>query len=90
MHYICIVRDTFKRHNTVELAASLAVIEQRLEKENRARALREKPGEVLLVYYECLPTLAEAKKRKEHLLSASGIEEAQKWLQRWDRAEVID
>jgi hypothetical protein len=90
-HYVFIIRDTGKRRNSIETGPSLRDIEKRRARENKARKLQRKnAGERLLIYYECLEGPKEAAARRDFLLSAEGTKESRRWLQRWDKAEVID
>ncbi len=90
MYYVCLLRDTRKRQNAIQVVSALKPLERRLVREKKERKRRKIGGELLLAYYECLPNRAQALERRRFLESGEGLRTVRRWLQRWDRAETVE
>ena len=56
-------------------------------------ALREgkkRHAVVHLIYYECLPGERQARERMGYLVSEEGRKELRRWLQRWDKTDILE
>ncbi len=90
MYYVCLLRDTRKKQNAIQVVSALKPLERRLVREKKERKRRQIGGELLLAYYECLPNRTQALERRRFWESSEGLRAARRWLRRWDRAETVE